>query len=564
MNDPFPPLQESAQKRVEMLHDTLDQLAQDVQDIEKNHVAKQISAFRASLKSIEQELSRLDNEQNELKALYDISQAVGSSLNLSEVLNEVMDRIIELTGAERSYLMLVDPDSGEMEFRAARNMDRETIDSSSFEISRSVVRQVATSGEPILTTNAQMDPRFKSQESVIGYSLRSILCVPLRLRGRTTGVIYADNRVVTDLFSNQDRDLLVAFAGQAAVAIENARLFESIANAKTLMDNVFASITSGVITTDIKGQITLFNQAAEQILGVSSAAVTGIRLDEAVPTLASEIKPLVDRVKSKGETVVGYEHEVALPARERVNLRTSLSPLKNTADRTQGVAIVLDDLTEQRRLEASYELFQRYLSPAVIRRLPKDPYELKLGGQRQTITSLFADIRGFTDFSRRHAPEELIEILNQYLAISADAILTEEGTLDKILGDCVVGIFNAPLRQPYHVLRAIRAALKIQDGASWLHQSLPPERQLSYGIGISVGDAVVGNIGTEQQMNYTAVGSSVNLAARLEEVAGPGEILLAEAAYQRAKESVEVQELPPITLEGFSKPIKAYKLLGLT
>ncbi len=563
MSDPFPPLQSSVQKRVKALHDTLDRLAQEAQDIETSGFAKRISDFQASLKQIDRELAELAYEQSELKALYDISQAVGSSLDLSEVLNEVMDRIIELTGAERSYLMLVDPESGELEFRAARNMDRETIDSSSFEISRSIVKQVATSGEPVLTTNAQMDPRFKAQESVIGYSLRSILCVPLRLRGQTTGVIYADNRVVTDLFSDRDRDLLVAFAGQAAVAIENARLFESVANAKTLMDNVFASITSGVITIDSQEQITLFNQAAERILGVPSAIANGTQIDEAAPALARALKPVIERIRSKGQPVVDYEHEVVLPERGRVNLRISFSPLKDTDNRTQGVAIVMDDLTEQRRLEASYELFQRYLSPAVIKRLPDDPYALKLGGQRQVITSLFADIRGFTDFSRRHNPEELIEVLNQYLSISADAILSEEGTLDKILGDCVVGIFNAPLRQPYHVLRAIRAAQKIQDGVSRLHQSLPPDRRLSYGMGISVGDAVVGNIGTEQQMNYTAVGSSVNLAARLEEVAGPGEILLAEAAYQRAKGSVEAQALSPINLEGFSMPVKAYKLLRL-
>jgi len=526
-------------------------------------LSQHLSAFEGMLANLEQELAAQALERGELAALYEVSQAVGSSLDLTKVLNEVMDQIIRLTGAERSFLMLVDPETGELGFRAARNMDRETIASSSFEISRSIVNQVATSGQPVVTTNAQMDPRFMAQESVIGYNLRSILCVPLRYRGQVTGVIYADNRILTGLFSNRDRDLLAAFASQAAAAIENARLFESVVNAKVLMDNVFASITSGVITTDIQDQIILFNRAAERILRVPATAVGGLYLADALPVLAGELKPVVDHVKRCGEPVVEYERDMLLPERGRVNLRTSLSPLKNGDDETQGLAIVVDDLTEQRRLEAHYQMFRRYVSPAVIEQLPFDPDELRLGGQRQEITSLFADIRGFTDFSRQHDPEMLVEVLNQYLDVGAEAVLAEDGTLDKILGDCVVALFNAPLRQEDHVLRAVRAALKIQEGVARLHERVPPAYRLAYGVGINVGDAVVGNIGAEQQMNYTAIGSSVNLASRLEGAAAPGQILLSDAVYRRVREHIEARLLLPIKVQGFTEPIVAYELLGL-
>ena len=526
-------------------------------------LAQHIPPLQNALTRLEKELKAQVSEQDELAALYDISHAIGSSLDLPEVLNEVMDQIIRLTGAERSFLMLVEPETGELKFQAARNVDRETMDSSSFEISRSIVSQVAASGEPVVTTNAQMDPRFKSQESVIGYNLRSILCVPLRYRGRVTGVIYADNRILAGLFSDQDRNLLAAFASQAAVAIENARLFQSVASAKALMDNVFASITSGVITTDVQDQITLFNRAAEHILRVDASAVGGSRFTEAIPTLASELQPEVQEVKMSGEPVVGFEKELALPDRGQVILRASLSPLKDADDETQGVAIVVDDLTEQRRLEARYQLFQRYLSPAVIEQLPDDPGELKLGGQRQEITSLFADIRGFTNFSRQHDPETLVEVLNQYLDIGAKAVLAENGTLDKILGDEVVALFNAPLRQEDHILRAVRAALKIQEGVAQIHRRLPPDYRLFYGVGVNVGDAVVGNVGTAQHMNYTAIGSSVNLAARLDSIAAAGQVLITDAVYRRVQQHVLVEPLPPVELKGFNEPIAVYELLGL-
>lgn len=526
-------------------------------------LSQHLLALQDTLAHLEQELTIQASERDELDALFGICQAISSSLDLTEVLNEVMDQIIRLTGAERSFLMLVDPDTSELEFRAARNMDRETIASSSFEISRGIVNHVANSGKPIVTTNAQMDPRFKAHESVIGYNLRSILCVPLRVRGRVTGVIYADNRILTGLFSDRDRDLLTAFAGQAAVTIENARLFQTITDAKALMDNIFASITSGVITTDVEEQITLFNRAAERVLRVPATAIIGSHFADALPELADALGSMIDQVKTYGESVVEYESDILLPDSGRVNLRTSLSPLKDVHEERQGIAIVIDDITEQRRLESRYQLFQRYLPPAVIERLPNDPYELKLGGQRQEITSLFADIRGFTDFSRQHDPETLVDVLNQYLAVGGEAVLDEEGTLDKIMGDCVVAFFNAPLAQTDHVLRAVRAALKIQEGIAQLHQRIPPSYRLEYGVGINVGDAVVGNVGTAQQMNYTAIGSSVNLARRLQEVAAPGQILLSRTAYQRVQEHVEVQSLPPIKVAGFNEPIMVYELLGL-
>jgi adenylate cyclase len=523
--------------------------------------SQHVLALQDLLANLEQKLATQAGERDELDALYGICQAIGSSLNLTEVLNEVMDQIIRLTGAERSFLMLIDPATGELEFRAARNMDRETIASSSFEISRSIVKQVAATGQPVVTTNAQMDPRFKAQESVIGYNLRSILCVPLRVRGRITGVIYADNRILTGLFTDRDRDVLTVLAGQAAVAIENALLFQSVANAKALMDNVFASITSGVITTDTEEQITLFNRAAERVLRVPSTAIVGSRLSDTLPALAEALTPIVDQVKRYGEPVVEFENEIFLPGSGQVHLRTSLSPLKNANEETQGTAIVIDDLTEQRRLESRYQLFQRYLPPAVIERLPNDPHELRLGGQRQEITSLFADIRGFTNFSRQHDPETLVEVLNKYLAVGAQAVLDEEGTLDKIMGDCIVAFFNAPLTQSDHILRAVRAALKIREGITRLHEDVPASYRLNYGVGINVGDAVVGNVGTAQQMNYTAIGSGVNLASRLQEAAAPGQILLPQAAYQRVQKYVEARLLSPITVAGFSEPIVVYELL---
>jgi signal transduction histidine kinase len=136
-----------------------------------------------------------------------------------------MDSVIQLTGAERGFLTLINPDTGDLDLRAARNIEQETLQREDMEISRTVVQSVIESGDGVVTTDAQTDPRFSQQESVIFYALRSILCAPLRARGGIIGVIYVENRAQKSLFSQDDLDMLSAFAGQAAIAIENARLY---------------------------------------------------------------------------------------------------------------------------------------------------------------------------------------------------------------------------------------------------------------------------------------------------------------------------------------------------
>ncbi|WP_420641216.1 ATP-binding protein [Candidatus Leptofilum sp.] len=167
----------------------------------------------------------IERQEARLAALYEVSSQLGKSLDLGEVLNQVMDSIIQLTGAERGFLMLYDSEKGDLQTRAARNFDQETIEADATNISRTVIERAIHTGEGILSSNAQEDDRFSGRESVVGYQLRSIMCAPLRVRGHTLGAVYVDNRLFSGVFEKDDLGLLVTFANQAAIAIENARLF---------------------------------------------------------------------------------------------------------------------------------------------------------------------------------------------------------------------------------------------------------------------------------------------------------------------------------------------------
>ena len=190
-----------------------------IQDV--THVSK-------ALQRLEQGINdHLQVRQSQLGALMGIGHAINSSLGLERVLAEVMDTLIALMRAERGFLMLRES-TGELRVRMARGIAQVNVDEEILKVSNTIMRKVAASGESILTTNAQQDPRFENQISVAAYQLRSILCAPLKIKNDLIGVIYVDNRAHAGIFRESDLVLINAFADQAAVAIDNARLFEDL------------------------------------------------------------------------------------------------------------------------------------------------------------------------------------------------------------------------------------------------------------------------------------------------------------------------------------------------
>jgi class 3 adenylate cyclase len=217
----------------------------------------------------------------------------------------------------------------------------------------------------------------------------------------------------------------------------------------------------------------------------------------------------------------------------------------------------LDDLNAKMAV-----LVRHYLPHQVAEQLLKEPGLPSLGGTRQEVTILFVDLRSFTPLAESLPPDKLINILNRYLSAIAETAQAHEGTLDKFMGDGAMILFNAPLPQPDHVARAVRAALDIKAVVEGL-TVLPEDQRLSLSIGIHTGDAVVGNIGSRELMNYTAIGDTVVLAKRLQETAESGQILVSEEVYRQVKDIVATEEVGIITVKGRIEPVHAYNILRL-
>jgi adenylate cyclase len=224
--------------------------------------------------------------------------------------------------------------------------------------------------------------------------------------------------------------------------------------------------------------------------------------------------------------------------------------------------------TEERRARDIRKMFSSYVSKRIVDELIKDPAKAKLGGDRKEITVLFSDIRGFTSFSEKHQPEEVVSLLNEYLGAMTNIVFEHEGTLDKFVGDAIMALWGAPVGQPDHAERACRCALAMIAKLKELQKKWADEGKyvIDIGIGINTGDMVVGNMGAEgKKMDYTVIGDNVNLGARLEGLTRQynNHIIISEYTYARVEHIIEAKELGTVTVKGKQLPVLVYDLVGM-
>jgi len=218
---------------------------------------------------------------------------------------------------------------------------------------------------------------------------------------------------------------------------------------------------------------------------------------------------------------------------------------------------------QQKEKERMKEIFKVYLSDEIANLVLSDPEKfLRLGGEKRVVTVIFADLRGFANFAETHPAEKVVSTLNHFFKKMTQVIFDHQGTLDKYMGDAIMAYFGAPMGYPDDALRSVKAAVNMQREfvklqKNWVQEGL---MKIGLGIGLSTGEVIFGNVGTERVMNYTIVGDTVNIAQRLEEAALTGQILLSESTYEMVKEKIIAKKLPQRTLKGKKEPLIPYLL----
>jgi PAS domain S-box-containing protein len=498
------------------------------------------SSLRTSLLHAEGQIGR---EILKGTLLARVTTRINASLDFEAVAHQIVDLPLEMTRAENAVLTLADG----RRFARAQTPAGERSDSEALPPS-SMIDAVLRGEEAVYCADAQAHARWKHDGIVAELGLRAVSCVPLRVQDRVIGALSVDSRLLTDIITRSDHELLTSLANQSALALENARLFseeQKRARANEQLEafrrRILEAVGNGVITLDAGGKISTFNRAAEATFGIEEAAIAGSDASALIP-LIPEFADLLETFFRSGAVTLRAEVERETASGAAQTLQVRFSPMQDAAG--MGVTIVVLDVTEQRGLQVQHEeqvvrssqiadSFSRYLAPHVVQSLMREPGKLRLGGERARATMLFADIRGFTTLASGLPAERVVEILNTYFTEAVKAIFAYDGLLDKFYGDGLLAVFGPPRVREDDAQRAVAAALRLHRATEELGPRLQQPLQIS--IGLATGEVVAGHIGSEARMDYTVIGDAVNLAAALQSAAPPGAIYCDDATYELSR-----------------------------
>ena len=315
---------------------------------------------------------------------------------------------------------------------------------------------------------------------------------------------------------------------------------------------------SSVVLMDIDGRVRSLNRNAETLLSTTEAEAVGkVYTDVFGESLASRVFSWMHK-GAKGDV---RSVEATLPGGRRAKLRATAGPLRDERGTVNGIVFVADEDTSSPKLEHLAEeqvryrdALRRYLGDNVADMVDARPSFVDVGGQTQTISVLHADVRGYTTMAEQLPPDKVVSLLLRYHGAAAKAIRATGGTIDRFAGDAILALWNAPSAQPDHVRLALAGALAMRDAAA------EAGTDLAYGVGVHTGEAMVGNLGSDEYQNFTAIGDTVNVAARLQSQAKMGEVICSAAVLKQAGEGVRATSLGALDLKGRKAPVEAYRV----
>jgi adenylate cyclase len=381
-----------------------------------------------------------DKDRQKLAILLEVSKGLTRATDVDALLRKVADFAFEILEADRCAILLLDDHSNLM---TKISRDKRGADAAQA-VPQSIARMAIDEKAAIVSENAGEDTRFTGQ-SILMQRVRSAMCVPLiGSENKPLGVLYVDNYMSTHQFGEPDVDFAIAFAGIAAVAIENGQFSDKI--------------------------------------------------------------------------------------RQQALVRSN---------------------------------FERFFTPHLAARIANSADAVKLGGDKRRVAVLFSDIRGFTALSETMNPDDMARLLTEYFSEMVDCVFRHAGTLDKFIGDAVMAQWGAPLGETDDADRAMSAAMDMMEALDKLNEHWTQQHRptLQIGIGLNIGDAFAGNIGSERRLEYTVIGDTVNTASRLCGVAAPGEILVSEAFKRSLVTPPRLEAMQPLQLKGKSQPVPIFKVV---
>jgi adenylate cyclase len=500
-----------------------------------------------------------EKTNSDLRQLLDVSSSITSEMGLEALLTRIVEVTSKILHAERSTLFLFDEKRDELWSLVAEGVVTKEIRIASTD---GLAGDCFTRGEAVIVSDAYAEPHFNPVvDENTGFRTRNVISIPITTReGRKLGVMQALNRQQNRDFDPDDLSRMRAFGAQAAIALDNATLFSEVVSSRNYNESILRSMSSGVITLDRDARVAKLNAAACAILEVDEGTLDGANalavLAEYNPWLVAEMGAEIESGSSK----ILLDIDIQTGSRSTKSVNVSIVPLVSEGERA-GVLVLIEDISEGKRLQGA---MRRFMPQKVVDQVLDRSDDLLFGSACQA-SVLFADIRGFTAMSEALTPRETVDMLNEVFTDLFEAVAAADGILDKYIGDAIMAVYGVPLptgRDPLNAVESAVSMLKMIDTINTRRKSRK-QVDLRLGIGISTGEVVAGTIGSPKRMDYTVIGDSVNLAARLQDTTKyyQAGIVICEETANAIGGAFPLRELDLIRVRGRVRPAKIFEVL---
>lgn len=494
--------------------------------------------------------------KNNFSSLLEVFKVVSSELNLNKLIPLIMNKAAEITNADRSSLFLVDEETDELWTIFAKGLENNVV-----RTNKGIVASVAKSKKALIVNDPYSHPDFNpAVDKKTGYTTRSILSVPVfNSENEVLGVIQSINKH-KGAFDQEDLDILTGFASQIKIAIENAKLFDQIQGMKNYLNILVQNLDNGIITIDNSLKIKTANNQFYKIFDVNEASSIIDKKINEIAFFDNAIKELCLETLISGKKSYQENFELHISETKSITFNISILPMKDVKDNNVGVILVFNDLTKEKRIQSN---LSRYIPQHLVNEVMNRDNLSALKGKYSKCSILFSDIRNFTTLTEKIGAIEIVKLLNNYFEAMISLVYKYDGILDKFIGDAIMSVFGIPYANISDSKNAVNCALEMLGILKNLNEENKLSPNIHIGLGISTGNVVSGNIGSEKRFEYTVIGDSVNLAARLESATKTYNIdlLICEQTYDEIKDEFYCRQIDTIYVKGKQFPVNIFTVI---
>ncbi len=493
----------------------------------------------------------LNEKYLELETLLDLTNTINSLNDLDSLFFNVLTLSSSILNSSKGMVLIKNEVSNIFDPISIFNLDENKIKKQIFNTRSGFLKLLNRDKKSFI-----VEKKHKLNHKLFDSSF-SIVC-PIISENMLVGAIILfdkETRKGIEDFNINDLKLLDSITIQTSFAYQNIRLLESLKKSNKLNENVMSSITTGIIGINLFGEIEFVNKEALRLLKKDNLEVVGNHY-LIIFEKDKHLQELIQKVEVDQERLFESEFTIK-PNRKKIIVNLSCSPVFDEQKAFSGIVIAIDDLSKINKVKST---FKKYVSKNIVDKLLENEDSLNLGGTESDITILFSDIRGFTSMSEKLNPSEIVRLLNKYFQSMIDVVFKYNGTLDKIVGDELMVLYGVPLKNENDTENAVNTAIEMFKKLDQFNKEITKNgfEPFQIGIGINKGKAVSGNIGSEQQMNYTVIGDTINLGARLCSHAKSGQILISNSVKDYISKIHDFKKIPSIAVKGKSKPIDVW------